>query len=90
MIFFQSVDYKCVKNWNLTNNHFEMESDKHYELDKFIKFISNIHLNDWLDQMPSVIWNVKWTLLYYVYHKYTHGFLDSDYYYYYYYFNNIK
>jgi hypothetical protein len=31
MIFFQNVDYKYVENWNLTNNHFEMESDKHYE-----------------------------------------------------------
>jgi hypothetical protein len=44
--FFQSVDYKYVENWNLTNNHFEMESDKHYELDQFIKFISNIYLNN--------------------------------------------
>jgi hypothetical protein len=45
MIFFQSVDYKYVENWNLTNNHFEMESDKHYELDQFVNFISNIYLN---------------------------------------------
>jgi len=46
---------------------------KHYELGQYIKKNLNTHLNDSLDQISSVVFEM--TSLYYIYHKYIHGSL---------------
>jgi len=62
----------------LTNNRFEMESDKHCESSQCIKSISNTHLNDEWNQIPNVVWNEKQVVLYCIYHNYTHNFLNLN------------
>jgi hypothetical protein len=48
-------------------------------IEKMRKISSNINFDDQWNQIPSVVWNEKWALLYYVYHyKYIHCSLNSN------------
>jgi hypothetical protein len=59
----------------LTNNHFQMEDDKIYEMGHFGNFHFNSFLVNQFKPKPNVIFFFK-ALLYYIYHKYTHHSLN--------------
>jgi hypothetical protein len=52
-----------------------MEHDTHCELGQYIKSFSNIY---WMIHETKYLIKLKWVILYYAYHKYTHNSLNLN------------